>query len=890
MRSKDSMTTALSLFAARLLGRRTDRIALAASGPPAARSTRSAERGSALIISLMIMVILTMMGVTFLVLSEQENKISINSRDHAQALYLAEAAVNIGLTWFNDPGATNVFKPADNQMNLTLRKGRVFCEDCWDNDDERAADWDDTAAEVDGSAGNVYTGGTQGGAGASKFNKPFRGPFAYGFWGRRDTPDVLLCNSATLDVDGDGTLDCTAAMRAYMQRLNDALLMSTSLRTDGHKSNDFGVIEIEQIRVYRPPVDFNILTRYGIATIEAVAIKRVQGRIVARRSVREIIQEIPFPGPGGAIETDGTIEFSGSSGVHWGAVMSSSTADDIDIGSTGNANFVDASVARQTSARFGFHWTINPAARDDLDGNAGNNRVSTWLTDALGITMNSLAGDYCPPAIGDPWLVFRARRNVIASGWTIPNTAQPFNYSAAAGGNGADAPGRAVAGNNCASRLFDKSRKANGSHIFQKQIIRFPPIDYDTWKAIAQTGQRGMYYFKWDAGQNYKQDGIGTARAWTWWLNNYKTGVFFFDTMDSTRPRADGSNLTPSHPWTPGLYIEGFIYVNSVAFDSTGAGTAPRRELNMPGEPFLDDGIDLHASGDTVGNDCICLRYDAEDGCVLGARPIGHVVGTSTCAPALKDGDDCTCVPGVLATMNDAASYREAQTFRNGIWDSDIDNDGVTDASTDITQNSGWNRFIGDNNGGTDGGYSQGHGYAAGILPGYPPGRRFQQGLLFQAAGDWRRDPRFLNHITDLDGTNAQRQPHEPFLNFNSNTNGATVADWAGGDHGLRLDYTARDEAVEKAANGTVLRATTRARDATGALYGLEPHVNGVVFFEGEYTGAGNIKVYGSMLMKGGYGSTGSLEVWFNEDLVKGNFPPPKWKLPRVFSTARDTE
>ena len=96
----------------------------------------------------MIMVILTMMGVTFLVLSEQENKISINSRDHAQALYLAEAAVNVGLTWFNDPSSTNNFLPAPNEMNRTLRKGRVFA-DTWLNSNERAAGATDTGAEVE---------------------------------------------------------------------------------------------------------------------------------------------------------------------------------------------------------------------------------------------------------------------------------------------------------------------------------------------------------------------------------------------------------------------------------------------------------------------------------------------------------------------------------------------------------------------------------------------------------------------------------------------------------------------------------------------------------------------------------------------------------------------
>ena len=844
------------------------------------------ERGSALIISLMVMVILTMMGVTFLVLAEQENKISINSRDHAQALYAAEAAVNIGLTWFNDPTSSNLFKPADSQVNLTVRKGRVISND-WDNDQERAAGITDTDAVVNGSAGATYAGGTQGGAG-TLFEKPYRGTFTNTFWGRRETPDILLCGSSTLDVDADGTADCNATMKVYMDKLNNALLMDTFLRNtdNNHKSKDFGQVEIEQIRVYRPPVDFTLHTRYGIATIEAVAIKKVRNQVVARRSVREVIQEIPFPGPGGAIETDGTIVFDGSSGVHWGAVVSASSDDDIDLGSSGTANFVDCAVARQTSARFGFHWTINPAAKDDLDQGPTTSPTSTYLTEALGITRNgsAISSGFGAPRIGDPWILFRARRNILVTPGPVQNTVQPFPFKTGTGPNN-DPTYPDVKGNG--PYEFDKSKSANWSHMFQKQIVRFPPIDYDTWKNIAQSGQQGMYYFKWVTGRDYKQDGIGQTLEFKDWLNTYKTGVFFFDTQDSTKPTANGSNLAPPVKWAANLYIQGFIYANSTAFDSTGAGGNDVHELNMPGEPFLDDGIDLRpVGGVTNGDNCICLRYDVDDAaCVLGARPI-HFPG---CAATAVDGDDCPCGPTALATMDLNVALKESQTYRNGMWDSDLDNNGTSDANPPAPSATAWNRFTGTNDGGTAGNLTGGHGYNVGVLPGYPVGLRHSQG---QAANDWKRDPRFLND-TDTDslgGSDADRQPHEPFLNLNSLTTDSTVAGWAGNDHAVWVDYQAMDEPVEKDSDGNVTLRTTRARDATGALYGLQPHLNGVFYCEGAFTGSGNVKVYGSMLMKGGYASTGSLEIWFNEDLVKGKFPDPEWKLPRVFSTARDTE
>ncbi|MEK7265765.1 MAG: PilX N-terminal domain-containing pilus assembly protein, partial [Pseudomonadota bacterium] len=48
-----------------------------------------------------------LLGVTFAVLSEQEQRIAVNERDHAQALYIAEAAVCVARTWFQDPSSSN---------------------------------------------------------------------------------------------------------------------------------------------------------------------------------------------------------------------------------------------------------------------------------------------------------------------------------------------------------------------------------------------------------------------------------------------------------------------------------------------------------------------------------------------------------------------------------------------------------------------------------------------------------------------------------------------------------------------------------------------------------------------------------------------------------------
>ena len=876
------------------------------SEPSPAPVPHDVERGSALIVSMMIMVILTMLGVTFAVLAAQEEKISVNARDHDQTLYAAESALEIARTWFQDPSnTTNLFKPTAAQMNYSLRKGATFAVETYRNADERAAAEGDTFSEVDGSAGNVYTGGNFGG-GSSRFEKPYRGTNGNTLWGRPATPDVLLCGDLTLDVNSDGTVDCTATMKQYMDKLNTSLLMGLNLRNAGHSSRDSGTVQIEQIRVYRPPVDFDMHTRYGVATIEVTAVKKQSTQIVARRTVREVLQEIPFPGPGGAIEAEGEISANGSAGVHWGSVVSSSTTDDIKLPGSGQNNFPDASVARQTAARWGFHWTINPASPDHVhssnpDDPADNGTLTarvTWLTEALGITKNGApqnfgmgSASYKAVQIEDPWLLFRARRRIIID--TTPITAGPHPYGyRTIGADGQDS----VVGN--ANPEFKQGNNANWSHMFQAQIVRFPPMDYQTWKDVSQSSSQGMFYFKWDGsgGANsvsYKRDGIGASQTWTTWLEQLDRGVFFFDTKDSTKPADDASNLTDAHGWTTNLYVEGFIYLNADEFNSSGAGNGTDTNCNMPGEVFLDDGIDLHQTGQVAGDDCLCIRYDAEDGCVLGVRPIGWQINGQPPCPGI-DGDDCTCSDTRIAELQaDAAEWpvnaREAETFRNGVWDSDIDNDGFSDASSDIQTLTGWSTFIAQNDGPNEAG---GHGYNRGVLPGYKFTKRYRQGmnddgLATGAHQAWKRDPRFLNHVTEA-GWNGTRQPHEPFLNFDAKSQGSTVEAWSTNDHAVKVDFLADADPVE-IVGGTVTKTTTRARDSTGSLMRLPLHINGVFYCEGIYTGTGNMKVFGSLLMRGGYAGQGSVDVWFNEDLVKGKFPNPTWHLPRVYASARDT-
>ena len=78
----------------------------------------SGERGSALILAVLIMAVLTLLGVSYLLIGDTENKIAENERLSAQALYFAEGVTREVKRWFDRPpytaaGDSNLDAPDD---------------------------------------------------------------------------------------------------------------------------------------------------------------------------------------------------------------------------------------------------------------------------------------------------------------------------------------------------------------------------------------------------------------------------------------------------------------------------------------------------------------------------------------------------------------------------------------------------------------------------------------------------------------------------------------------------------------------------------------------------------------------------------------------------------
>ncbi len=84
------------------------------------------ERGSALVIAVLVMAIMTLLGVSFLLMADTENKIAENERLSAQALYFGEGVAREVKRWFDRPpyttaGDKNLSRPTVGVLNRTRR-------------------------------------------------------------------------------------------------------------------------------------------------------------------------------------------------------------------------------------------------------------------------------------------------------------------------------------------------------------------------------------------------------------------------------------------------------------------------------------------------------------------------------------------------------------------------------------------------------------------------------------------------------------------------------------------------------------------------------------------------------------------------------------------------
>jgi hypothetical protein len=808
------------------------------------------DRGSALLVSLMVMVGLSLLGLGFVAISETENAISVNERNKTQVTSLSEAGAKAIVQWFQDPDTM---------------KARGLLPD---NSDDKLFK---TERKVSAYTGYYRTGG-------ALFDKPFGPEEEDMFFGDREHADFLIVRGRNDESD------------AYLKAFSDNLFFYP---TDFDDEDKDLAGRVTAIRIYAPPIVGGALVngfyvageRFGIATIEVTAEKiNPQGNVVAQSICRLVLSPFPLPGPSGAIQAIGGIDTNGAYEVFWGAVESEKTGElyikreltslpwfnpydraHFEYGYDSSEEFkentsyegklgfvvrpTDPDDAAQheftiTKMTGDFKTAAEPAWNfaDGVETVSGNVTFERRTPTAYPIKTGDFYGysnhwwlsEMLERTVDDPWMHARSRGwtngKIYDSGEGPPNNPLRYDYARA---------GMANAGN-FTTLAADKS-----SHYFQYQTfdnrplykqVKVPRFDYDFWKAAAlgARGQKGAYYLKWTGSGGNFTDGLSTKTLENW----IKTGpgFYFFDTANSMNPQNDGPGTLVSYSADP-CGAKGVVYMNVTEIKSTGGCGGTDGWYNQPGEPYRDIGYRVVNEVDSGVQKKGNFRTDA--------------AGNFVSDKAYNNEWNFQDLPFSNGKTNEYNKIFDVCIGPRWIW---RESDGKP-----------YQKFL--------------------PLP-YEPGCK-------------------VGNNTDL-GSCECSEPHEPYLNiaykgvnlglqayWTDPASAASVYPKKTVDEkatGSQVTCTAADVATEAGQE----KCATNAYDKIGGLAKLTglsaPGVEGVVYNEGAYNSTGNASYYGSVVVGGVVNPNGTQEVWYDACLAAGCWPPKRIPFPRVLVTSTQIE
>lgn len=509
-----------------------------------------------MIIAVLVMAIMSLLGISYLLMADTENKIAENEKLASQALYFGEGTIREVKRWFDRPpygvvGTKNLVKPLTTVIKRDIR--------LIDTD----GDGPTAPVAADGSALlPYYKVGIDRDADGNDdiFDKPYRPALA----------DMLVGTEAGPDIRIDRATNSATA--TFLDGLRDKIAPSFPAGTAGV------LARVKTIDIYEPPY-LNIAgawTRYGMATVKVtVEIVRTAGsstQIVATRVVKAVLNETPFPGPFGPLQSCSELSFNGDFFPHWGT---STAVTDLNI-ANGADNKIPLSLPRD----------IPPSAK--IDTLHGYNDTAVWNG------MYHSGGTMVGKTIDDPW--YRFIIDGTCSQWVPTTSQQPY------------AP------------ITTDQDKSNKIQSFGG--VGCPAFDYDTWKQIAQSGGSDVHYYSWSSGEDFLENGVGAATDWKVSTDG-KQGLFFFDTMDGIAPHnfdAQGvaANLTPPMQVSANYGVQGFLYVNAQEWTGTGSAGRPVT-MHWPGEPFRD--ANSNGRYDT-GEDWVNLNYSTISTTDPFAKPV----------------------------------------------------------------------------------------------------------------------------------------------------------------------------------------------------------------------------------------------------------------------------
>ena len=295
-------------------------------GKPASGRERPGERGTALIVALLVMVIMTLLGIPFLLMGETENRIAENERLSLQALYAAESGARVVKRWFDQPGhADNVINPILDAIDREQR--------------EIDADGDPgTATETaDGSPEHPYYKQVD----DAVFAKPFRGSLVDALLGAEDGPD--MCIDELLSADAE-----------------DFLLDMSNELFGGYPSGESGRrARISHIDVYAPPYVpvAGSWKRYGVGTVKVVAgiyqeYPDGSETLLSERTVKITLGQVKVPVPQlAALNACDAVAWNDDLTVHWGTMAVSVSDSGLEPGPCRSRNRTRQATRESTKSR-----------------------------------------------------------------------------------------------------------------------------------------------------------------------------------------------------------------------------------------------------------------------------------------------------------------------------------------------------------------------------------------------------------------------------------------------------------------------------------------------------------------------------------------------------------
>jgi hypothetical protein len=838
------------------------------------------DRGSALLVSLMVIVGLSLLGLGFVAISETETAIAKNQQSVVQTEAVAEAGARLVVEWFQDPvwGQTTGGMPSnDGPVNTSLAAIKTI----------RVTDTDS----------GVYKPDAQ----IRLLEKPYRPKFVNRFYGDENSADLIINRTTDLTTIG---------------RFNNILL--------GPNAEDKRDGEVTEIKIYAPPIVGGKLTpngtatnadgtpqkfwvggqRFGVATIKVTAMmfrdrtltgtaRIAQSNILAAHSIRLVVGELPLPIPGGPIQSNTSISFNGDFVVFWGNETSTgilknkrnpsaipwanayerphyehgyeygttisqvivtnggsgyTTAPTVTVSggqaatSTISGGVVTAVTVDPTRTP-GYSTSVQPTVT--FAGGGGTGAAATAIVGAEAWPVSAPPFDQVPyfnellnKSFEDPWFGSRAVGDNLADGSTTPvGTDPPQCYPFDQTTNDAS---------NVDATYFFQWQNTN-TYPWKKKVV-FPAILYDLWKKIASQGRgyKGIYYFSFDkaAGSGYKKGGIGTTKDMAYWANSLKAGpgaqlgpgVYFFDTVDGVNPQnltggARAAQLTPSESWNAADFrgsflMEGFVYANNTVWGTQGMGSAATTvQANFPGEPYRDIGypkwLAASRTWDTSCGGTIC-RVGAGDGSFSSQDLNGN------------GRFDVVTMPAAAWTSYDAGPipHGAGTAYVPKVWKSDEQAKADYGAVCTVP------------------------------APGY-------------------------------NGTNPAltdcSEPHEPYLNllYSNNVNNPITVGW---EANATQTFLKKNTGVTCSVSSEQTDCTSNAQDLDGAQAPLPTILDGVFYNEGGYDSTGNSTFYGSLLIQGTVNGTGTPNIYFDEKLIKGSWAPPSMPRVIVYNMQTDEE